>query len=124
MREVDTSRSGRGQPPRDDDGAGTVLVIAMAGLLMFVLVGLAAVSGLVTAQRRAQAAADLAALAGASVGTGAECAEAARIAEANGAALIQCSVISREVRVEVKVPGPRWPGRRVQVSAEARAGPG
>jgi len=96
----------------------------MAGMLMFLLVGLSAVSGLVTAQRMAQAAADLAALAGAIVRPDAGCAEAARIAEANGAALTQCSVISREVRVEVTVPGPRWPGRRVQVSAEARAGPG
>lgn len=124
MSAADTVRSGRGQPRRDDGGAGTVLVVAMAGLLMFVLVGLSAVSGLVTAQRRAQATADLAALAGAGAGPDAGCAESARIAEANGAALTQCAVISREVRVEVTVPGPRWPGRRVQVSAEARAGPG
>ena len=92
---------------------------------MFVLVGLSAVSGLVTAQRRAQAAADLAALAGAAVPHGdGGCAAAARISAANGAALTACSTLAREVRVRVTVPGPQWPGRRVLVSAEARAGPG
>ena len=57
----------RSRPRRglDDVGAATILVVAMAGVLMFVLVGLSAAAGLVTAQRRAQAAADLAALAGA-----------------------------------------------------------
>ena len=130
MRALDTSTRHRGRPRRDDGGAGTVLVIAMAGLLMFVLVGLVAVSGLVAAQRRAQAAADLAALGAAGAGAGADagpearCEEAARIAKANGAALTGCSAVAREVRVEVVVPGPPWPGRRVQVLAEARAGPG
>ena len=57
-------RNGAGT--RGDRGGATVLVVAMAGVLMFVMGGLAAAGGLVTAQRRAQAAADLAALAGAS----------------------------------------------------------
>lgn len=115
-----------GRRPRGEGGAATVLVLAMAGVLMFVLVGLSAASGLVTAQRRAQAAADLVALAGASaIADGADgCAAAARISAANGAALDTCSTAAREVRVEVSVPGPQWPGRRVRVSAEARAGPG
>ena len=38
-----------------DAGSATVLVVAMAGVLLFVMAGLAAVGGLVTAQRRAQA---------------------------------------------------------------------
>lgn len=111
--------------PRDDRGAATVLVLAMAGMLMFVLVGLSAATGLVTAQRRAQAAADLAALAGAAaLPRGVDgCGEAARISAANGAALVACSMLAREVWVQVTVPGPQWPGRRVRVSAEARAGP-
>ena len=92
---------------------------------MFVLVGLSAASGLVTAQRRAQAAADLAALAGATaVPRGADgCAEAARISAANDAVLDACSILAGEVSVQVAVPGPAWPGRRVRVMAEARAGP-
>ena len=71
---------------RPEDGGATVLVVAMAGLLMFVMTGLAAAGGLVTAQRRAQAAADLAALAGASALDDA-CARAGEVAAANAAAL-------------------------------------
>ena len=126
MRRPDAGWRWRPRGPRDEGGAATVLVLAMAGVLMFVLVGLSAASGLVTAQRRAQSAADLAALAGAAaVPDGAAgCVEAARISTANGAALAACSVAGREVWVQVTVPGPQWPGRRVRVSAEARAGPG
>ena len=107
-------------------GAATVLVVAMAGVLMFVLIGLSAVGGLVTAQRRAQAAADLTALAAAAALPGGSdgCAEAARIATANDATLDDCSVTGQDAWVAVSVPGPEWPGRRVRVGAEARAGPG
>lgn len=110
--------------PRGDSGAATVLVVAMAGVLMFVMVGLAAVGGLVTAQRRAQAAADLAALGGATARTEA-CAEAGRIASANAAALDECVVVDgQDVRVVVSVAGPDVPWSDVRVTAEARAGPG
>ena len=44
----------RAHRDRADRGSATVLVVAMAGVLMFVLLGLAAAGGLVTAQRRAQ----------------------------------------------------------------------
>ena len=106
-----------------DAGAATILVVAMAGVLMFVVVGLGAAGGLVTAQRRAQAAADLAALGGAA-DVGAACAAAARVAAANAAALEACAVVGRDVQVTVSVPGPRVPWRSVRVTAEARAGPG
>ncbi|GAA1943439.1 Rv3654c family TadE-like protein [Nocardioides hwasunensis] len=105
-----------------EDGAATVLVVAMAGVLMFVMVGLAAAGGLVTAQRRAQAAADLAALAGAASPELA-CSRAAEVALANTAVLDRCLVEGREVRVEVSVAGPPVPWREVRVTAEARAGP-
>lgn len=107
-------------------GAATVLVVAMAGVLCFVMIGLAAASGLVVAQRRAQAAADLAALAaaGALADGGDACASAASTATSNGAALLGCDVAGREATVVVVVPGPQWPGREVRVTAEARAGPG
>lgn len=126
MTRCDRSESVRRHRSRDDNGAATVLVLAMAGVLMFVLVGLSAVTGLVTAQRRAQAAADLAALAGAGAlpGGGDGCAVASRISLANGAALDACSVSAQDVWVEVTVPGPQWPGRSLRVTAEARAGPG
>ena len=75
--------------PRTDRGGATVLVVAMAGLLMFVMTGLAAAGGLVTAQRQAQAAADLAALAGASDLPDA-CTAAGDVAAANAATLETC----------------------------------
>ena len=117
---------------RGEGGGATVLVVAMAGALMFVMVGLGAAGGLVTAQRRAQAAADLAALAGASAlaavsGPTDACAAADRVAGANAAVLDACTPDGRAVRVTVSVAGPEvpWEGwREVRVSAEACAGPG
>ena len=108
---------------RTDRGGATVLVVAMAGLLMFVMTGLAAAGGLVTAQRRAQSAADLAALAGASHFDDA-CASAREVASRNAGALDACLVEGQEVLVTVSVAGPRVPWRDVRVTAEARAGPG
>lgn len=108
---------------RSQRGAATILVVAMAGLLMFVMTGLAAGTGLVTAQRRAQAAADLAALAAASRLDDA-CTAAREVAAANAAVLDSCRVDGRDVTVGVFVRGPRVPWRDVRVGAEARAGPG
>ena len=118
-----------GRSCRGERGGATVLVAAMSGVLLFVTVGLAAAGGLVTAQRRAQAAADLAALAGASALAAASgptdaCAAAGRVAAANAAGLDACTPDGRAVRVTVSVPGPDVPWREVRVSAEARAGPG
>jgi secretion/DNA translocation related TadE-like protein len=114
--------SPRAVSPTAEDGAATVLVVSMAGVLLFVMVGLAAAGGLVTAQRRAQAAADLAALAGAT--SDGSCAEASLVASANGAELDSCDVLGHDVTVEVTVPGPEVPWGEVRVTAEARAGPG
>lgn len=100
-----------------------MLVVAMAGVLMFAMVGLAPAAGLVVSQRRAQAAADLAALAGAA-SPGHPCTAAARSAAANAAALEACSARGHDVTVRVSVPGPEVPWREVVVAAEARAGPG
>jgi secretion/DNA translocation related TadE-like protein len=112
---------------REDAGAATVVVVAMAGVLMFVMVGLGAAGGLVVAQRRAQAAADLTALAGARA-TGDACVEAGRVAAANEATLDQCRPDGEELSVVVSVRGPDLPWasswRQVRVTAEARAGPG
>ena len=118
----------RRRPGRAEAGAATVLVVAMAGVLLFVTVGLSAAGGLVTSQRRAQAAADLAALAAATTisgGDGDPCVEAGRVAAANAADLGGCQVEGSAVEVTVSVRGPRLPGREaLQVTAEARAGPG
>lgn len=109
---------------RSDSGGATVLVVAMAGVLMFVTLGLATAGGLVTAQRRAQSAADLTALAAAAAMDLDACAEALRVAAANAAALDSCAVDGADVLVTVSVAGPTMPGRDLRVSAEARAGPG
>jgi secretion/DNA translocation related TadE-like protein len=106
-----------------EEGAATVLVVAMAGLLLFVAVGLAAAGGLVIAVRKAQSAADLAALGGASALDDA-CAQAGRVAGANAAVLDECHVAGEVVSVVVSVPGPDVPWERVRITAEARAGPG
>ena len=118
-----------GAETRGERGGATVLVVAMAGVPMFVMVGLAAAGGLVTAQRRAQAAADLAALAGASAladvsSPTAPCAAADRVAGRNAAVLDACTPDGRAIRVTVSVAGPDVPWREVRVTAEARAGPG
>ena len=110
---------------RDEAGAATVLVLAMAGLLCFVAVALASVAGMVRAQRSAQSAADLAALAAAgALADGQDgCAAAGSVATANGAALAACDVRGRDAKVTVVVRSPRWAGRQADVTAEARAGP-
>lgn len=111
---------------RAQDGAATLLVVALAGVLLFVGSGLAVVGGAVVSQRHAQSAADLAALAAArSLADGTDaCAMAAEVASANGGRLATCRDAGREVLVEVVVRGPRALGRRIDVTASARAGPG
>ncbi|MFN8191887.1 MAG: Rv3654c family TadE-like protein [Nocardioidaceae bacterium] len=110
----------------DEIGAATVLVVAVAGLLLLVGAALGVVTALVTDHRRAQSAADLAALAGASaLATGrGPCEEARRVALANDATLAACSLRGADVLVEVVVSGPRWWGWAGDPSARARAGPG
>ncbi|MEV5000709.1 hypothetical protein MRBLML1_001264 [Nocardioides sp. LML1-1-1.1] len=104
-----------------------MLVVAMTGLLLLVGSAGGVVGAIVVAHRTAQAAADLAALAGAAAAVepaGRDpCRAAGEIAAANGAALVRCSVDDDDVRVEVSVPGPRWLGQDQDLSAEARAGP-
>ena len=109
----------------DEQGAATLIVLALSGLLMFLGLALSGVAAIVLTQRSAQAAADLVALAGASSAvTGADaCAAAADIAAANGAALAGCELTGTIVTVAVRVDGPRLVGRRYDVTAEARAGP-
>lgn len=111
---------------RGERGAATVLVMAMATLLMLMACALSAVGGLVIAHRRAQSAADLAALAGArALANGQDaCAEAGRVAASNRATMRRCSLVGSDVLVEVHVSGPGWLGPRPQLRGQARAGPG
>lgn len=106
-------------------GAATLLALAMAGVLLMVGAALGVVGAMVVAHRRAQAAADLAALAGAvAAGRGEPaCAEAGDVAADNGAVSTECVVDRGTVTVRVRVTGPHWLGQQADLEASARAGP-
>ena len=110
---------------RGERGSATLMVLAVTGLLMFVGLGLSGVAAIVLTQRSAQAAADLAALAGASAAVAGTdpCDAAAAIAEANAATLAHCRIAGQVVTVAVTADGPQLTDRRYDVTAEARAGP-
>jgi secretion/DNA translocation related TadE-like protein len=111
---------------RAERGAVTVLAVAMLGLLLLIAGALGVAEAMVVAHRRAQAAADLGALAGARAiqQAGDPCAAATSVATGNGAMLDSCRVEADDVVVTVRVTGPRWLGSRGDLSAQARAGPG
>lgn len=111
-----------------DEGAGTVLVLALVLVAMTGIMLVATVVQASSARHRATAAADLAALAGAQVlldGTGEPpCASAARTAHANGAGLTRCEpgptgVVLVEVTAEWSAPA----GLPVTARGRAAAGP-
>ena len=108
-----------------DRGAGTLLVLASGGLLLALGCAWAVATALVVAHRAAQAAADLAALAGArGVARGDDaCADATRVAADNDARLVRCTVDGRVVDVTVQVEGPHWRGGSWRLQGRARAGP-
>lgn len=113
---------------RDQRGAATVLVMPFVGVLALVTVVLAFQGGVLVTQRRVQAAADLAALAGAAALQHDDdgCAAAAAVADRNGSRLTGCQVsgpAGRDVVVTVERDGPTVLGRSVTVEGSARAGP-
>ncbi|HEV8056755.1 MAG TPA: Rv3654c family TadE-like protein [Nocardioidaceae bacterium] len=108
--------------PADERGSGTVYVLGLVVLLLGLGVAVASLSGLVVAKHRAAAAADLAAVAAASVPAEA-CAIAADVARRNGTDLVDCVVVGQVVEVVVGVAA-RTPWRaEIGVEARARAGP-
>ncbi|RJS46051.1 Rv3654c family TadE-like protein [Nocardioides cavernaquae] len=123
---------------RDDDGAASVLVVALTGLLVLIGMASAFLVATVAAHRRVQSAADLAALAGATTAqpgravsslpgdviAGDPCEAAARIAAGNGARLTSCRVLASDVLVTTVLDGPRFLGQSWQLRGQARAGPG
>lgn len=107
-------------------GSASLLVVALTGVVL--LLGLAAAHATATAagHRRVQAAADLAALAGATAGPRGRdpCTVAAEVAAHNGARLTACRVDGRDVLVEVSRSGPELLGLSAELRGRARAGPG
>lgn len=113
-----------------DAGSATVWLVALAMLGTAVFAGTLAVGAVVTARHRAEAAADLAALAAADrllVDEDGGCALAAGIAGAQGAALVSCAVdrLADAVEVVAEVPVRGLPLRLTAgpARARARAGP-
>src|SRR5829696_7617326 len=97
----------------------------MAGVLTVVATALAVVGAVVVAHREAQAAADLAALAGAAAAARGEdaCQAARALALLNAGTVVACALDGDTVTVEVRVPGPHWLGQHADLEAWARAGP-
>lgn len=114
-------RSGR----RGSRGSAAVLTVGLTGVLLTVSVLVAALGGVVADQRRVEAAADLAALAGAGAAqAGREgCAAAQRTAARNGGQVRRCAVDGGVVTVAVGRDSRLLWGRRLALVGHARAGP-
>ena len=119
------ARSAEEQP---EEGSGTVLALTIIAALLVLTVVIAGLIGVVSANRRASAAADLSALAAADayrgLTEGDPCAVAADLAERHGAHLESCTFPDRpetvEVTVAVPVAGPM--GMLGPARVRARAG--
>lgn len=116
---------GGGRRAADQRGSAAVLVVGLTGVLVTVTVLVAVVGGVVADQRRVEAAADLAALAGAgAVQAGHDgCAAARHVADRNGGDLRRCAVDGDVVTVEVGRDSQVVLGRRLALVGRARAGP-
>lgn len=113
---------------RSEEGSGTVLALTIIAALLVLTVVIAGLIGVVSANRRASAAADLSALAAADayrgLTEGDPCAVAVDLAERHGAHLESCTFPDRpetvEVTVAVPVAGPM--GMLGPARVRARAG--
>lgn len=111
---------------RDERGTATAWTVPFLGVLALLTVLLAGVGGALVTVRQAQAAADLAALAGATAHAAGRvpCAEVQRVAVRNGTTVETCTVLpGGDVQVVVGTTwrGP-WP-EPLRVRGRARAGP-
>ncbi|MET3961610.1 secretion/DNA translocation related TadE-like protein [Marmoricola sp. OAE513] len=109
---------------RSQDGVATTLALVVVGVLVFVAALACGATAVVVGHRRAQAAADLGALAAAEVlqSGGDGCAAAGSIVVANAAELVGCSSDNGSTLVSVVIRLPRLLGQR-ELHARARAGP-
>jgi secretion/DNA translocation related TadE-like protein len=95
----------------DDEGAATVIALALVGLLLVAAVTGMLIGDLMAARQRAADTADLAALAGVAAVLPSErdaCEAAAWVAGADGARLRACQLLGSDVRVTVSC-APRGP---------------
>lgn len=111
---------------RRDRGAATIFVLAIGLVIVLMGVAGAAVGAARIGRHRAQAAADLGALAGAAraiEGTGAACERAGRFVAVNGGRATSCEVSGLEIVVRTEVIVTPLPGLTRRATAAARAGP-
>lgn len=109
---------------RDDRGSASVVAVCMVAALLAVTVGFGWLAAAVVARHRAQAAADLAALAAAvelPAGLETACARARTLATALRVSDVDCRVAGLDVIVTIEVSGAFGPWRVAR--AAARAGP-
>jgi secretion/DNA translocation related TadE-like protein len=120
---------GRARWLLDEGGSASVLVALWSVVLTMLAAGAIALTSALAAREAVSAAADLAALAGASATLtepARACPRAASIASENGATLTECRFAGTEVWVVAQAPAPpalQWlvPGGRAHVRARARA---
>lgn len=110
---------------RDEQGVATAWGLGLIGLLAVMAFVAAAVIGILAGHRRAEAAADLAALAGAGElrDGGDACGTAGLIARRNRAALVDCRPVGWRVEVVVRVRVRGLFGRVHALEGRALAGP-
>jgi secretion/DNA translocation related TadE-like protein len=121
-------RSLRGEwlASRGERGAGSVLLVAVVAVVLSGAAAALGLAGALVTRQRAEAAADLAALAGAQalVRGGDACGTAERVAAAGRARVLVCDPVGTTVHlvVEVRLPGFLGPLDMPPARARARAG--
>jgi secretion/DNA translocation related TadE-like protein len=112
--------------PRGEDGVATVAAAATVGLVLLVAAALVQVGLVIAAKHRAQAAADLAALAGSAASLRGDdgCGAARAVARRNGADIASCRADLAVVTLtaESSMASVVW-GARFRTHAKARAAP-
>ena len=117
---------GEGDPGARDDGLATVWAATAVAVLLGVLAAMLDMAGAVAARHRAEAAADLGALAAAGQavrGTDVACARAAGVASGTGGRVVLCRLQGWDAVVEVEVAVRSSLLGTVTVRGRARAGP-
>ena len=122
-------RPGRARRLLDERGSASVLVALWGVVLTMLAAGAIVLSSALASREAVSAAADLAALAGASATLtepAVACARAGAIARENGATLTECRTTGTEVWVVAQAPAPapvQWlvPGRGAYLRARAHA---
>jgi len=113
------------QGPRGQRGSATVYALVFIGLLTTLALVALAIAGLFVGHRKAAAAADVAALAGAAALQHGRpgCEAAGRISAANRVQLVSCETYGAVVDVEVALDAQSAFGATFVATGEARAGP-